>query len=354
MTMFELWMLGASASKRGPAEAESLFRQTLTTFKELPGIFRGLKKPAQVFWRQLVIISLLNASIAAWGFAQPWVLELNIDTLLRKNAVYSEVVWTITLSFVFVTLVNTVVLPFIRNFYTTLYLRPNFKRSISLRCLRHQRSLSPASRKEFGKGGPILQEGRDAAFEMVEFFTREPFQIAKGFGTLLYLFFISPLLTLVVGVAVCVDWFVTAKMKHRTEVLQSQMQSYEFEIKAMENKMLDEHGLTAQTLQAYRASWHTYTRLIRQAERPRLIYSTFWRGVPARLINIGTMLLLAWWVHTGQITMGQYTAYLAYVAVANDPFEIFLNFIWDMVPMREKLRRFGLLAGIDFKLAPPK
>lgn len=330
-----------------------VIRQLVEAVKELPGILRGLSVVAKPFRKQLLVVAIFNMFIASWSLLQPLLLTWSIDTFV-EGAPYIEIVAIIIYPFLMITLPHGIVLPFFRDWYTMWYLRPQFMRDVSLRSVlkdREDRS------RWIGKAdrGPSLQEGRDAAYQVIEFSVREPFHIIKGFiiGTGLC-FSISPVLMGLVALGICIDIFIMIKMRARLVLPISQMQDLEYSVKGYENQILDrKEGDTPVSYQEYSKEWDDYLISIRKAELPRMIYQTVWRGGASQLIRISILLLVGWWVHTGQISIGHYFYLTTLAMIANDPFEIFLNFMWKLVTLREQLRRFGILCGIDLGLLPP-
>jgi hypothetical protein len=65
------------------------------------------------------------------------------------------------------------------------------------------------------------------------------------------------------------------------------------------------------------------------------------------------MLLVAWWVHTDQATIGEYIFFTQLAGRANDPLYVFFGFQNQIMTNRESLRRLGLLCGIDFGISRP-
>ena len=65
------------------------------------------------------------------------------------------------------------------------------------------------------------------------------------------------------------------------------------------------------------------------------------------------MVLVAWWVHTDQVSVGEYIFFVQLAGRANDPLYVFLGFQSKFMTTREAIRRLGLLTGIDFGLAKP-
>ena len=66
------------------------------------------------------------------------------------------------------------------------------------------------------------------------------------------------------------------------------------------------------------------------------------------------MLLVGWWVHVGDISIGDYILFTSLAGRANDPLWVFLGVQQQIMTTRESLRRLGLLCGVNFGIERPQ
>ncbi len=338
-----------AVSGHAPTKVRSTSLQFFGATKEVPSILRGLWKPARPFLKQLSVVAGFNICIAGWGAMVPLVLAWNVDTFVA-NASYDEIAGNLLIPF-FVITIPLMIFPALRELYTVWYLRLPFKRAAGKMCRAYQ--LSRGYPTPLRNKGPALKEGCDAAYEVVEFCTREPFNIVKGFFIAGYLlFYHSALLMGLVVAGICLDAVIMFWMRTRLVIPISRMQDHEYRVQGLFNKMLDgEAGVQAVSEKEYDEPWDGYELATRKALGGKVWYETVWRGNAAQIVRISIALFVAWWVHIGQISVGDFLLLTTLAATANDPFEIFLNFMWKLVTLREQLRRFALLCGLDLGLA---
>ena len=84
-----------------------------------------------------------------------------------------------------------------------------------------------------------------------------------------------------------------------------------------------------------------------------MIYQTPIRETVSQIVRIGCMVLVAWWVHTDRVSVGEYIFFVQLAGRANDPLWVFLGFQAKFMTTREAIRRLGLITGIDFGLKKP-
>src|SRR5262249_52406788 len=70
-------------------------------------------------------------------------------------------------------------------------------------------------------------------------------------------------------------------------------------------------------------------------------------------IRIAVMLIVGWWVHKGNVSIGDYILFTSLAARANDPLRVFLGLQQQVMITRESLRRLGLLCGVHFGIERP-
>ena len=98
----------------------------------------------------------------------------------------------------------------------------------------------------------------------------------------------------------------------------------------------------------------TQVRATRYVEMRRMIYQMPVRETVSQVVRVGSKLLVAWWVHIDQISIGEYIFFVQLAGRANDPLFVFLALQQKIMTTRESLRRLGLLCGIDFGIVRPK
>ena len=84
-----------------------------------------------------------------------------------------------------------------------------------------------------------------------------------------------------------------------------------------------------------------------------MIYQQPVRETISQIVRIGCMLLVAWWVHTDQVSIGEYIFFVQLAGRANDPLYVFFGLQQRIMTSRESLRRLGLLCGVDFGIVKP-
>ena len=333
-----------------PVSDPAVFKQLLEAAREMPGIINGVLKLAKPFYRKLAVLAAFNIAIATWAALQPFILKFGVDTI-APNVPYLTIVSVIVFPVLVIGIPHGILLPFGRDFYTMWCLTVQFKHHVSRTCRQYQRSgLYKGALK--GKG-PAIQEGREAAWGVLLFITREPFFAAKGVAIAVILGFLNPLLTALVAVGLVADIYITLRMRKRTILPIAQMSNDEQELKGFDNLTFDV-DLDAVSDDEYDAQWHKFLGSTRRAEKPKMLYQVFWRGGTSQIIRIVICLLVGWWVCIGRISIGEYYLLVSLAASATDPFEIFLGFMWDLVKIRQILYRLGIAGGFDFRLLPPE
>jgi hypothetical protein len=323
--------------------------QLMEVLREMPTIILGLYKMAEKYRWRLAVLACFNIVIATWAVVQPLVISWSVDTFVA-NAPYAEIVAIIIFPTLAIVIPNGTIFPFFRGLYTLKYVSLPFKKHVSMLCFtlrrRSHKMLSIKAK------GPVVQEGREAAWDVIEFFTREPFFVLKGVVIAGILLWKSPLLASLVTVGIVADVAITLLMRKRLILPLAHMQTNEQDLKGLENQGHDQDPDEVSD-EEFEASWDIYIKNTLRAEIPRMIYQILWRGGVSHIVRIATMLLAGWWVHMGWESIGSYLFLISLAASASDPFEIFLSFIWKSVELREKLRRLGIVYGIDLGLKSP-
>ena len=88
-----------------------------------------------------------------------------------------------------------IVLPFLRDLYALWFVKPKFEKHVGLLCLKRDQSPERSHDAEVqGRKAPIVQEGRDAAYALIEMLIRDPAFAVRGLVVLVVLYFMSPIL----------------------------------------------------------------------------------------------------------------------------------------------------------------
>jgi ABC-type multidrug transport system fused ATPase/permease subunit len=345
MTTRELVALDAPAViTQDPTSVGGLWKQWNEVRKELPDIFRGLWVFAQLFWKPLSIISAFNVVIAVLAVCQTLILALVVDTF-ATNVHYLEMAVVVVYPVLAFKIPHGMLLPFVRDLYTVWYVSPFFKKHISMKVFERSRNVDLPAK------GPALQEGREVAWDLVQFCTREPVFVVKGLVIATILLAWSPVLMAIVIAGIAIDLLIALKMRKHITIPVSKMTTNGQEVKDLENRWLDSGGDISQSY--YSEKWDQYIRSVRRAELPSRLFQ-LWRDGMSHLFQVAILLLAAWWVHTDLITTGTYFFLTQLTRDANDPLEILLGLIGKIIGVREQLRRLGLLLGMDLGLPPPE
>ena len=189
---------------------------------------------------------------------------------------------------------------------------------------------------------------------------RDPAFAIRGVTVLAILLFKSPILVGILMIGMFADLFITMLMDARLFVPYAMMREHQFRIRGLEYDLLDGDShqrvdcakRIAQTA-AYEGEWDAYVRAAQYAETRRLVYQLPIREGISTVIRVGVMLLVGWWVHVGDLSIGDYILFTSLAGRANDPLWVFLGIQQQIMTTRESLRRFGLLCGVDFNLERP-
>jgi ABC-type multidrug transport system fused ATPase/permease subunit len=104
---------------------------------------------------------------------------------------------------------------------------------------------------------------------------------------------------------------------------------------------------------AYEREWDAYIQSTRFVEMRRLVYQLPVREGISTVVRIAVMLMVGWWVHTGEVSIGDYILFTSLASRGNDPLQVFLGIQQQVMTTRESLRRLGLLCGVNFGLERP-
>jgi len=176
------------------------------------------------------------------------------------------------------------------------------------------------------------------------------------------LLFRSPILVAILFVGMVADLFVTMLMDARLLMPYAVLREHQFCLRGLEYQFLDGNpGAAAGASGAEQATrlsvcereWDAYVRATRFVETRRLVYQLPLREGVSTVIRVAVMLMVGWWVHTGEVSVGDYILFTSLAGRANDPLWVFLGFQQQIMITRESLRRLGLLCGIDFGIERP-
>jgi ABC-type multidrug transport system fused ATPase/permease subunit len=149
-------------------------------------------------------------------------------------------------------------------------------------------------------------------------------------------------------------------MDARLSVPYAMMREHQFRIRGLEYALLDpdpgrplEGTKRNSATGDYEREWDAYVRTAQYAETRRLFYQLPIREGISTAIRIAVMLLVGWWVHIGDISIGDYILFTSLAGRANDPLWVFLGIQQQIMTTRESLRRLGVLCGISFGIGRP-
>jgi len=330
--------------------------------KEFPGLLRGLYALARPFRWHLLVILGFNCCIAAWETIQPMILAWGVDTFAAK-APFLEMVTIIVYPILMIAIPHGIILPLFRDMYDLWFIKPRFEKHVSLLCLRRSQSGELAAHPEVLKRcAPIAQEGRTVAYDLIAMMVRDPAFALRGLVVFAILSWMSPPLLALLLLGIVLDLLITVVMDARLFRPYAVLQEHEFRVRGLEFQLLDSRKDSAAP-DAVRdhadyhdcaQAWDRYIGATRFAEMRRMIYQTPIRESVSQLVRVGCMVLVAWWVHTDQVTVGEYIFFVQLAGRANDPLYVFLGFQSKFMTTRESIRRLGLLTGIDFGLPKPR
>jgi ABC-type bacteriocin/lantibiotic exporter with double-glycine peptidase domain len=213
-----------------------------------------------------------------------------------------------------------------------------------------------------GKKAPIAQEGRLAAYQLTEMLLRDPAFALRGVVVLGILLFKSPILVGILLIGMVADLVVTMLMDARLSAPYAMLREHQFRLRGLEYQFLDGNrsdpaeasgAEPAAPMSVYEREWDAYIQATRFVELRRLVYQLPIREGISTVIRVGVMLMVGWWVHTGEVSLGDYILFTSLAGRANDPLFVFLGFQQQIMTTRESLRRLGLLCGINFGIARP-
>ena len=322
---------------------------------EAPGMGRGLWELARPLKWNFAVIFGLNVAISVWETVQPFILAWGIDSFAER-APYLDIVAVIVFPALAIGLPHGIVLPLVRDLYAAWFVKPRYEKLVGLLCFKRRRAAPPGL---VGKKAPIAQEGRIAAYQLTEMLLRDPAFALRGIAVLVILFFKSPILDGVLLIGMFADLFITVLMDARLFTPYAELREHQFRLRGLEYQLLDadprELGGAEDLARGatYKQEWDAYVRATQFVEARRLIYQLPIREGISTVVRIAVMLLVGWWVHIGDVSIGDYILFTSLAGRATDPLWVVLGIQQQIMTTRESLRRLGLLCGIDFGIRPP-
>lgn len=337
----------------------AVLRRSRDWMSEFPGLVQGLYELARPFHKHLAVVLGFNVLIASWETIQPIILTWGVDTFAAE-APFIEMVAVIIYPILMIAIPHGIVLPLLRDMYELWFIKPKFEKHVSLLCLQRSQSEDAAAHPEvLNRRAPIAQEGRTVAYSFISMLTRDPAFALRGVVVLAILSWMSPPLLALLLLGIVLDLWITLLMDARLFRPYAHQQEHEFRVRGLEFKLLDgSRDATGEVEKGHEYSdcaeaWDRYIGVTRFAEIRRMIYQTPIRESISQLVRIGSMVLVAWWVHTDRVTVGEYIFFVQLAGRANDPLYVFLGFQSKFMTTREAIRRLGLVTGIDFGLQKP-
>jgi len=338
----------------------AVFRRSAEWVNEAPGLARGLSELAWPLKWNFAVVFGFNVVIAIWETVQPFILAWGVDSFAARVP-YLDIVAIIVFPVLAIGLPHGIMLPLARDLYAAWFVKPRYEKRVGLLCFQRGHSATRATMAELdGKKAPIAQEGRLVAYQLTEMLLRDPAFAIRGVTVLIILLFKSPILVGVLVVGMLADLFITMLMDARLFMPYAMLREHQFRLRGLEYQLLDtdprDRVSSAERearSSAYEREWDAYVRATQYVETRRLIYQLPVREGISTIIRVAVMLLVGWWVHVGEISIGDYILFTSLAGRANDPLWVFLGIQQQIMTTRESLRRLGLLCGVDFGIERP-
>lgn len=349
-------------SRRGAGGPFSIWRVVISRLaelaRELPSIARGLSTLWAPFRRQVFIIFGINTVIALWETTLTLATAWQINAL-QSDLSYFEVVGIITLTMVAFYLLHEIVFPLIREFYILKHFRVDFPQHIAMQCIRWSTARGVDTLPPHKT--PVLQAGCPAAYTLTEMLLRDPQFAIRGLFLMAWFWVTDPFLMLLGTVGMVVDILVVLHMDARIYGPYGWLRQSEFTLWGSVFRVLDDESAPGRTSRENRAlidkcdgAWGELKKATVHVGCMQLRYQELIRNPISLMVRWGTMLIIGWWVSTGEIKVGDFLMYVGLIGRASDPFNIFYAFQQEVMQTREPLYQLGKLCGIDFGIAPPE
>lgn len=344
------------------------FKQSAVWMREMPGIVRGLLRLYRPFRWHMAAIFAMNLVIASWETCLALVVVATLTAMSPEALTGPFFFIVIGLAYpVFVFNGPTeVILPYLRDLYATKYFKSQVEKELILRGVpsddtRRMQGHLPELR---GNTAPTAREGRSAAYGIVDMLMRDTAYALRGIGVLVFLYLTNPILVMLLFCSMLVDLWITLRMDMRcTPLYQVQkdrnLAMHGFEFKAHEPHVddlrlnADERWQRKITRNSLVKACDVNIDAFKPAEFSR-IHWQYLRSAVSKTFHVAIVVLIAYWVYTGQMSLAQFLIFTSVCTRACEPLTVFLSLQNAIMTNRELLRRLGLVTGVDFGVKPPK
>jgi hypothetical protein len=343
---------------------KAALKQSLVWLHEMPGIVRGLIILGWPFKWHMASVFAINFAIAVWETSVAFVTAEAVMALGPESL--KQPFFVIAMGIAFPILVyklsSEILIPLMRDLYANKCLWPKMERALILRGI----PAGDARREHLelrGNTAPVSQGGRLAAYGLLGSLLRDPAYILRGLGVLVYLYFcVSPWLVLLLVGGMIVDLCITLRMDAHCTPLYTDQKDRQLKVNALEYQLheplsskrtseerwqekVGRNRITKESLAYAEATWN--------AEFWRILYQGV-RAIISNAVQIGIMVLVAYWVWSGEFTLAAFLIFIQYSTRACEPLTTFLMLQSSIMSNRELLRRLGLLTNVDFGIKAPK
>ncbi len=323
---------------RSPSFSGMLAERWSAWRHEFPVLIRALWVLASPSYRtDLFVLAFISLLIVVWDTAQPYILAWGVDALVDQ-APYGKIAFAIIFPFAVVSFPYGIGLPLIRDIYTVLRFRPWLTKDLTLLCL-------PDEGKR-PDGGPASQTGRGVILPLIDSLLRDPLYILRGIVLLIVLTVLSPMLGGILLIGMVLDVTITLAAESMLNDPYHRQQAVQLRANGIENDIHSGSLSKADSLPQLARTLDEWCRVSIFVELRRLIMQNFLREGCATTVRMCLMLLVGWWVHLGETTVGQYIVFVSLATRANDPLYVFFNLQQTIMQNREVLRRFEEMSGI--------
>jgi ABC-type multidrug transport system fused ATPase/permease subunit len=316
---------------------------------EFPKIVRGLWSVTAPFRRQLAIIAGFNFAIVVWETAQPFILTWGVNSF-EAHVPYLEIVAIIVGPVLGLAVPHGIVIPLLRELYINWNFKPPLDQHLTLLTMQCTYQHGPPTDPKIERqGGPVAQEGRDVVHALIDSLLRDPFFALRGLGVLLFIaIFKSAILGALLVGGMMVDLCITLLMEVKLDPLFKAQQEMRFKLKGIENEFMNGEINGEEALRTFKSKLSAYTETNQRVGVLQLLFTLLLREGFSLAVRLGSMLLVAWWVHTGDISIGAYLLFTSLAGRANDPLFVFYGWQGQMMAKRESIDRWALAADRDF------
>lgn len=306
---------------------------------EFPCVIRGLWEATEQHRWQIAIVAIFNLLIVALETAQPWVLAVGVESLL-KSAPYSKILYAIVVPALILQLPFTLLVPTLREVFTVLFFRPRLEKHLSILCLPDKPS-SP-------DGGPAAQMGRGVVLPLIDSLLRDPLYVCRGLFLVASLFFLSPLLGTCLALGMVLDLFITLWIDVWLKPGFTRQQDLQFRITTMENEIHAGVRSKQAALRRFVRAWDARNCLFAWTQAKSLLAQNILREGSANIVRIALTALVGWWVYKGYADVKEYVILASLLTRVNDPVNAFLNLQNSLMQNAAALGRIEKMSGIPF------